>query len=160
MARILDPLTCAFAKVFMYELFPNRFGIPQTGNWKENGNKRRFEKFCLRYKDTDESFYKIFVDKGPGITERIQLLEKNSKTAKAGVLKCFSTESWEKLSTEKKENSFYDCNKCLRNNKFKEHLEQIATRNKHQDIIYPYLFARVQQIQMRKSFSSISYIRT
>ena len=99
MARILDPLTCGFAKVFMYELFTNRFGIPQTGNWKENANKRRFEKFCLRYKDTDTSFYKSFVDKGPGIIERIQLLGKNSKTAKAGVLKCFSTESWEKLST-------------------------------------------------------------
>lgn len=132
MARILDPLTCGFAKVFMYELFTNRFGIPQTGNWKENANKRRFEKFCLRYKDTDTSFYKSFVDKGPGIIERIQLLGKNSKTAKAGVLKCFSTESWEKLSTEKKEkHSFYDCNECLRNNKFKEHLEQIPTRNKH-----------------------------
>ena len=57
---------------------------------------------------------------------------KNSKTAKAGVLKCFSTESWEKLSTEKKEkHSFYDCRECLHNNKFKEHLEQIPTRNKH-----------------------------
>ena len=128
MARILDPLTYGFAKVFMDELFTNRFGIPQTGNWKENANKRRFEKFFLRYKDTDKSFYKSFVDKGPGIIERIQLLGKNSKTAKAGVLKCFSTESWEKLSTEKKEkHSFYDCNECLSNNKFKEHLEQIPT---------------------------------
>ena len=50
MARILDPLTCGFAKVFMYELFTSSFGIPQTGNWKENAHKRRFEKFCLRYK--------------------------------------------------------------------------------------------------------------
>ena len=115
----------------MYELFTNRFGIPQTGNWKENANKRRFEKFCLRYKDTDKSFYKSFLDKGPGIIECIQLLGKNSKTAKAGVLKCFSTESWGKLSIEKKEkHSFYGCNKCLCN-KFKEYLEQIPTRNKH-----------------------------
>ena len=128
MARILDPLTCGFAKVFMYELFTNRFGIPQTGNWKENANKQRFEKLCLRYKDTNKSFYKSFFDKGPRIIERIQLLGKNSKTAKAGVLKCFSTESWEKLSTEKKQkHSFYDCNECLRNNKFKEHLEQFPT---------------------------------
>ena len=131
MARILDPLTWGFAKVFMYELFTNSFGIPQTGNWKENAYKQRFEKFCLRYKDTDKSFYKSFVDKGPGIIERIQLLGKNSKTAKAGVLKCFSTESWEKLSTENKEkHSFYDCNECLRNNKLKGHLEQIPTRSK------------------------------
>ena len=100
MARILDPLTCGFAKVFMYELFTNRFGIPQTGNLKENANKRRFENFCLRCKDTDKSFYKSFVDKGPGI---IELLGKNSKTAKASSLKCFSTESWGKFSTEKKE---------------------------------------------------------
>ena len=106
MARILDLLTCSFAKVFMYELFTNSFGIPQTGNWKENAHKRRFEKFCSTYKDTDKSFYKSFVDKGPGIIERIQLLGKNSKTVKAGVLKCFSTESWEKLSAEKKEKHF------------------------------------------------------
>ena len=90
----------------MYALFTNRFGISQTGNLKENANKRRFEKFCLRYKDTDKSFYKSFVEKGPGIIEHIQLLGKNSKTAKAGVLKCFSTESWEPLSTEKKERHF------------------------------------------------------
>ena len=105
MARILDPLTCGFAKVFMYELFTNRFGILQTRNWKENANKRRFEKLCLRFKDTDKSFYKGFVDKGPGIIDRIRLLGKNSKTPKAGVLKCFSTESLEKLSTEKKKNT-------------------------------------------------------
>ena len=116
----------------MYELFTNSFGIPQTGNWKENAHKRRFEKFCLRYKDTDKSFYKSFVNKGPGIIERIQLLGKNSKTAQAGVLKCFSTESWEKLSAENKEkHSFYDCNECLRNKNLKGHLEQIPTRNKH-----------------------------
>ena len=54
------------------------------------------------------------------------------ETAQAGVLKCFSTESWEKLSTENKEkHSFYDCNECLRNNKLKGHLEQIPTRSKH-----------------------------
>ena len=128
MARILDPLTCGFAKVFMYELFTNRFGIPQTGNRKESAKKQRFEKFYLRYKDTDKSFCKSFVDKDSGIIERIQLLGKNFKTVKAGVLKCLSTESWEKLSTEKNEKHFfYDCNECLRNNKFKEHLEQIPT---------------------------------
>ena len=74
MARIYDPLTCGFANVFMYELFANRFGTPHTENWKENANKRSFEKFCLRYKDTDKSFNKSFVDEGPGIIERIQLL--------------------------------------------------------------------------------------
>ena len=132
MARISDPLTCGFAKVFMYELFTNSFGILQTGNWKENAHKRRFAKFCLRYRDLDKSFYKSFFDKGPGIIERIQLLGKNSETVEAGVLKCFSTESWEKLSIEKKEkHSFYDCNESLRNNKFKKHFEQIPTRNKH-----------------------------
>ena len=128
MARILDPLTCGCVKVFMSELFTNSFDISQTGNWKENAPKRRFEKFCLRFKDTDKSFYKSFVDKGPGIIEGIQLLGKNNKTAK--VLECFSTESWERLSTENKgKHSFYDCNKCLCNNKLKEHLEQIPTRN-------------------------------
>ena len=51
---------------------------------------------------------------------------------KAGALKCFSTESWEKLSTGKKEkHSFYDSNKCLCNSKLKEYLEQIPTRNKN-----------------------------
>ena len=110
----------------------NSFGIPQIGNWKENTHKRMLKKFCLRYKGTDKSFYKSFIDKGPGIIKHIQLLEKSGKTAKVGVLKCFPTESWEKIYTEKKEkHSFYDCNKCLHNNKLKEHLEQIPTRNKH-----------------------------
>ena len=63
MERILHPLTCGFAKVFIFELFTNSFGIPQTGNWKENAHKQRFENFCLRYKDTDKSFYKSFFDK-------------------------------------------------------------------------------------------------
>ena len=35
------------------------------------------------------------------------------------------------LHRKEKKHSFYDCNECLRNNKFKEHLEQIPTRNKH-----------------------------
>ena len=66
MARMLDRLTCSFAKVFMHELFTNSFGISQTGNRKENAHKRLF-KFCLRYIDTDKSFYKSFIDKVPGI---------------------------------------------------------------------------------------------
>ena len=49
MGQILNPLTCGFAKAFMYELFTNSFGIPQMGNWKENAPKQRFGKFCLRY---------------------------------------------------------------------------------------------------------------
>ena len=105
-----------------------------SADWKleRKKNKHRFAKFCLRYRDLDKSFYKSFFDKGPGIIERIQLLGKNSETVEAGVLKCFSTESWEKLSIEKKEkHSFYDCNESLRNNKFKKHFEQIPARNKH-----------------------------
>ena len=79
MARILDLLTCGFAKVFMYELFTNSFGIPPTRHWKENFHKGRLEKFCSRYKDTDKSCYKSFVDKGPGIIKRVQLLGKKLK---------------------------------------------------------------------------------
>ena len=79
-----------------------------------------------------KSFYKSFVEKGPGIIECIHLLGKNGRKAKAGILKCFSIRSWENLSTEKKEKiSFYDCNECLRNIKLKEHLQQISIRNKH-----------------------------
>ena len=113
-------------------VFKEHFWYPTDENLERKAHKRRFEKFCLRYKDTGKSFHKSFVDKCPGIIEHVQLLGKNGKTAKAGVLKCFSTESWEKLSTEKKEkHPFYDYNKCLRNDKLKEHLEQIPTGKKH-----------------------------
>ena len=52
MICILDPLTCGFTKVLVYEIFTSDFGVQQDVNkkvWQGNMNKKRFEKFQERY---------------------------------------------------------------------------------------------------------------
>ena len=44
MICILDPLTCGFTKVFLYELFTSDFGARQDVNkkvWQENTNRKQ-----------------------------------------------------------------------------------------------------------------------
>ena len=48
MICILDPLTCGFSKVLVYELFTSNFEVKQEANKKvKQGsvNEKRFEKF-------------------------------------------------------------------------------------------------------------------
>ena len=47
------------------------------------------------------------------------------------VIRCVQNHGKKSPPKGKEKHSFYDCNKCLRNNKLKEHLEQIPTRKKH-----------------------------
>ena len=65
MICILDPLTCGFTKVFVYELFTNDFAVRKRGNrkhWQGEINRARFDKFKERYQafDNNENSYKNF----------------------------------------------------------------------------------------------------
>ena len=88
MICILDPLTCSFTKVLVYELFTSDFGVQQEGNkkvWQGNMNKNRFKKFQDHYPDyckNDTSSYKAFVNKFPKIIENIKSLGKKDPAAK------------------------------------------------------------------------------
>ena len=47
MICILDPLTCGFTKVLIYELFTSDFGVQQEGHkkvWQGNINKKTIRK--------------------------------------------------------------------------------------------------------------------
>ena len=116
MICILNPLTCGFTKVLIYELFTSDFGVQLEGNkkvWKGNVNKKRFEKFRERYPDyrkNDTSSYKAFVNKFPNIIENIKSLGKKDPAAKKSVLSKFSTDSWTNLEQLKKaKHSPTDC---------------------------------------------------
>ena len=99
MICILDPLTCGFTKVLIYELFTSDFGVQQEGNkkvWQGNINKKRFEKFQERYHDyckNDTSSYKAFVDKFPKSLKTSSLWGKKTQLPKKSVLSIFSTDS-------------------------------------------------------------------
>ena len=88
MICILDPLTCGFTKVLVYELFTSGFGVQQEGNkkvWQGNMNKKRFEKFQERYPDYCKNYtsnYKAFVNKFPKIIKNIKSLGKKDPAAK------------------------------------------------------------------------------
>ena len=121
MICILDPLTCGFTKVLVYELFTSGFGVQQEGNkkvWQGNMNKKRFEKFQQRYPDyyrNDTSSYKAFISKFPKAIEKINSLGKKDPGAKKLVLSIFSTDSWTNLEQLKKaKHSPTDCQGCLR----------------------------------------------
>ena len=121
MICILDPLTCGFTKVLIYELFTSDLGVQQEGNkkvWQGNINKKRFEKFQERYPDcckNGTSSYKAFVDKFPKIIENIKYLGKKDPAATKSVLSIFSTDSWTNLEQLKKaKHSPTDCQRCLK----------------------------------------------
>ena len=88
MICILDPLTCGFTKVLVYELFTSDFGVKQEGSkkvWQGNVNKKRFEKFQGCYPDyckNNTSSYKAFVNKFTNITENIKSLGKKIQLPK------------------------------------------------------------------------------
>ena len=92
MICILDPLTCDFTKVLVYELFTTDLGVQLEGNknvWQGNVNKKRFKKFRERYFDyckNDTSGYKAFVNKFPSIIKNITSLGKKDPAAKKSVL--------------------------------------------------------------------------
>ena len=47
MIFILDPLTCGFTKVLVYELFTSDFGVQQLGNknfWQRSMDKKAIRK--------------------------------------------------------------------------------------------------------------------
>ena len=135
MICILDPLTCGFTKVLVYELFTSDFGVKQEGNkkvWQGNVNKKRFEKFLKRYPDyckNDTSSYKAFVNKFPNIVENIKSLGKKDPAAKKSVLSTFSTDSWTNLEQLKKnKHSPTDCQGCLKDPMYKNVLSKLPIK--------------------------------
>ena len=135
MICILDPLTCGYTKVLVYELFTSDFGVQQEGNkkaWQGNMNKKRFEKFQERYSDyckNDTSSYKAFVNKFPKIIENIKSLGKKDPAAKKSILSIFSTDSWTNLEQLKKtKHSPTDCQGCLKDPIYKKALSKLPIR--------------------------------
>ena len=121
MICILDPLTCVFTSILVYELFTSDFGVQQEGNkkvWQGNMNKKRFENFQEPYPyycKNDASSYKAFVNKFPKIIKNIRSLGKKDPAAKKSVLSIFSTDSWTNLEQFKKtKHSSADCQECLK----------------------------------------------
>ena len=135
MICILDPLTCGFTKVLVYELFTSGFGVQQEGNkkvWQGNMNKKRFEKFQERYPDyckNDTSSYKAFVNKFPKIIENIKSLRKKDPAVKKSILSIFSTDSWTNLEQLKKtKHSPTDCQGCLKDPIYKKALSKLPIK--------------------------------
>ena len=135
MICILDPLTCGFTKVLVYELFTSDFGVQLEGNkkvWQGNVNKKRFDKFRERYTDyckNDTSSYKAFVNKFPNIIENIKSLGKKDPAAKKSVLSTFSTDSWTNLEQLKKaKHSPTDCQVCLKDPIYKNVLSKLPIK--------------------------------
>ena len=135
MICILDPLTCGFTKVLVYELFTSGFGVQQEGNkkvWQGNMNKKRFGKFQERYPDYCKNYtsnYKAFVNKFPKIIKNIKSLEKKDPAAKKSILSIFSTDSWTNLEQLKKaKHSPTDCQGCLKDPIYKKALSKLPIK--------------------------------
>lgn len=119
---IIDPLTCGFSKVAVYNILLDKFGIKKDTkelpkHYKSRLFKRQFIEFNS-YFDVEnnnkyEIVYKTFTDNFPKILENVNSLKIKQKDTKKEIWDTFSHENWKKLS-DKQKHSIFDCQGCLK----------------------------------------------
>ena len=117
---ILDPMTCAFAKVVAFEylarnLIKNQNVVP-TKNAMVSSLKEIYEELQFFFgNDYFKINYTTFRNKYPSIVDQIRSIGKRSPDIKEHVLKTFSKSEWSLLSEElKSRHSPENCDGCLR----------------------------------------------
>ena len=126
---VLDPLTCGFAKVLLYNILTEPHNMHKqesepTKNFKGRILEMQYTKFQEHFRSENfDVSYTCFKDNFPNIVANIRGLNKRHSVTKDEIFHIFSYEIWMKLSEDRKrKHSLHDCKGCLGNHSFKRGL--------------------------------------
>ena len=133
---ILDPSTCGFAEIALFNIFLEKQDKRNTSESLKNYKGRVFSNQLCKFKEYfahSENFtieYKKFTDNFPKIVPIIKNLAKtkSDKTKKEDVLKTFSKENWKK--SEKEKHSLFQCKGCLSDHELQSGLSKFPVKSK------------------------------
>ena len=133
---LIDPISCGFAKVFVYEQLTtrekNRPGAI-LNNKQDKGRlfSHRYDLYNSNFEvgGTADNFhvpYKIYVDNFPRIVPNVQCLGIRHSNVKKEPFSIFYSKSWGKLSLEEKhKHTVFNCQGCLHKKVFNSFLTVI-----------------------------------
>ncbi|XP_057301437.1 uncharacterized protein LOC130635927 [Hydractinia symbiolongicarpus] len=133
-SSILDPLTCGFIKIGVYQILTQRHGLKKCdGETKKvfTGRvlKHQFNKLLEVHSDLRSINYDTFRRCFPKIIDNIRALAKTDHQSKNKLVECFGNEKWKRLSTDKKIiHQFGNCPGCQNNAIWKENLGLFPVR--------------------------------
>ena len=131
---ILDPSTCGYAKIALYNIFTEKQDKRDTNEPLKNYKGRVFSNQLCKFKEyfsNNENFvvqYKKFTDNFPKIVPLIKNLAKSKKAIKDALLKTFSKENWEEA--EKEKHTPFQYKGCLSNHVLQSNLSKFPIKSK------------------------------
>lgn len=134
---IIDPLSCGFAKVKVFEIFTSKTllekldGEPDK-HFKSRVLREKFEdysKFFHKYEEKFQVEYSTFANYFSAIVEHIRSIGKTSSKIRDEILAIFSSKVWASMPQPKQNcHSLYDCDGCLKNEKLKYMLAEFPIK--------------------------------
>ena len=135
---IVNPLSCGFAKVAVYNILSSKLNLDVVDGEKHNEYKARLLK--TKYNEYTTYFcnipsfnveYRQFTRNFPKITDNIKSLEKRYKDVKKEILQTFSKTVWSDLSFEDKcAHSLMHCDDCMKKANYRKVLAKFPIRDK------------------------------
>ena len=134
---LIDPLSCGFAKIYLYSLFitKNSKQLPgeSINHFKGRVLSKQFKQYAshlkIERKNNFVAEYKIFVNNFPSIVGNIQGLGKRYSAIKKELLDIFSSKQWEKLALkDKQRHRIFNFKRCLHSKPLKTALGHFPTK--------------------------------
>ena len=130
---ILDPVTCGFVKVGVFEIFTSEHKLKKENNESKKIFKGRllsqqYDTFHKHYSNFI-IIYKTFKENFPKIVANIRSIGKRRPKTKETVLNTFSLKEWENLTeTQKEKHSVENCSGCLKSKTYSNVLKQFPVK--------------------------------
>ena len=120
---LIDPLSCGFAKIAVFNILPTKLDLLKDEGGKSNEYKGKvlkvkYNQYITYFSemDTFNVEYRQFVQSFKKIIFNIKGLEKSYRHKKQEILTPFSKNEWDNLSYEvKKRHSLTGCDGCMKN---------------------------------------------
>ena len=135
---IVDPLSCGFAKVAVYNILSSKLNLEMVDGEKNNEYKTRLLK--TKYNEYTTQFcnitsfnieYRQFTRNFTKITENIKTLEEKCREVKKEILETFSKTVRSDLSFEDKcGHSLMNCDGCMKKTNYRKALANLPIRDK------------------------------
>ena len=126
---IVDPLSCGFAKIAVYNILSSKLNLDVADGEKHNEYKANTTYFCNMASFNIE--YKQFTPNFSKITDNIKSFEKRYRDVKNIILETFSKAVWSDLSFEDKcTHSLMNCDGCMKKTNYRNVLAKFPTRDK------------------------------
>ena len=135
---IVDPLSCDFAKVAVYNILSSKLNLDVVDGEKRNEYMAKLLK--TKYNEYTTYFCNItsfnvecrqFTRNFPKITDNIKSLEKRYRDVKKKILETFSKAVWSDLSFEDKcAHSLMHCDDCMKKTNYRKVIAKFPIRDK------------------------------